>query len=242
MTPTFSILHATYKRPQKAVEAMRAWFEKSSGTHSIEYIFAANSDDPTLPDLKQALMDADIRTLDGSSPGHIVSDVFKGSAEAWDRAAKVSRGKILIQGQDDVEPPSNWDERLLDRVTQRVSGDGDPILQPFFIQVSDGYRTDELMCTAIMSRDYFYQKGEFLHAGYISVYSDDEFTIRAMADCAAGKVQRVDAKDIVFRHRHHYHDKSVPMDETYERENSIEAYSKGRELFLYRNNHLIFKK
>lgn len=242
MTPTFSLLHATYKRPAKAIEAMKSWFEKSSGTHAIEYIFAANSDDSTLPELRQGLLASDIRTLDGVSPGHLIVDAFKGSAAAWDRAAACSRGSIIIQAQDDVEPPSNWDERLLDRVAQRVSGDGDCMAQPFFIQVSDGYRTDNLMCTAIMSRAYYQMKGEFLHAGYISVYSDDDFTIRASSDLAAGRVQRVDATDIIFRHRHHYHDKTVPMDETYARENSIEAYSKGRELYLYRNSHLISNK
>ena len=236
MTPTFSILHATYGRPAKAVEAMRLWCSNAISPAYTEYIFACNSDDPTLPELRKLLEDMGNISIVQFARWDIIEGDFKGSAPAWDAAAKASTGAVLIQGQDDIEPPESWDILLCRRMDE-----GGPLIsaQPFFISVSDGYRKDELLCTAIMSRGYYAQKGEFLHAGYLSVFSDDEFSVRAYMDAADGRAEWINANNLTFLHRHHYHDQSVPMDETYQRENSAEAYAHGLRLFTERNTHQI---
>jgi len=224
MSATFSILHATYQRPHKAFAAMRMWFERAANPDAIEYIFALNHEDPTRPELMTLASSGDIR------PKFIVGADFKGSAPAWDAAAKASSGLVSIQAQDDVEPPHRWDLELYARM---------PLDEPAFLAVSDGYRKDKLCCTAIMTRARYEQCGEFLHAGYRSVFSDDDVTVRAYADAAAGKCSLIEARDLVFTHRHHYHDKTVPMDATYERENSAEAYAQGQALFMRRNAEIL---
>jgi hypothetical protein len=163
----------------------------------------------------------------------VVTDHFRGSAAAWDAAAKESTGDILIQGQDDIEPPKRWDESLCALLANEDYN------APTFIAVSDGYRKVELCCTAIMNRARYLQAGEFLHAGYLSVFSDDEVTIRAMADGQDGKCIFIKARDLVFRHEHAYHNMSVPIDDTYKKENSAEAYAKGAALFMKRNQSLV---
>lgn len=180
----------------------------------------------------------------------IVTGQFNGSAPAWDAAAKASSGLVLIQAQDDVEPPEGWDNSIWNAL-ERAPGtaflqfaEGPPVpysVEPAFIAVSDGFRKDKLCCTAIMNRARYEQCGEFLHPGYISVFSDDDVAIRAYADAAAGKCSLIEARDLVFLHRHHYHDKSVPMDATYERENSSKAYAHGQALFMKRNADLVAK-
>lgn len=228
-TPTFSLLHATYQRPEKAVAAMHMWFERATRPEAIEYIFACNEDDPSRALLNGEWMrNTQVRTVTGP---------FAGSAPAWDAAAKASTGLVLIQAQDDVEPPHNWDRELYARVMSIPS----LYDSPAFIAVSDGYRKDKLCCTAIMTRARYEQCGEFIHPGYISVFSDDDATIRAYADAAAGKCSLIEARYLVFLHRHHYHDKSVPMDATYERENSSKAYAHGQALFMKRNADLVAK-
>ena len=113
------------------------------------------------------------------------------------------------------------------------------LLAPLVIAVSDGYRKDALQTIAICNRARYEQVGEFIHAGYRSVFSDDDFTIRGLADSADGKCTLIDARDLTFTHRHHYHDKSVPWDPVYARGNSTEAYAQGQALFMKRNSHLV---
>lgn len=231
-TPLFSILHATFGRPQKAYEAMKRFRSRSSMAYCHEYIFAVNSDDLTVSVLR-ALLAKDDPIVQWARV-EVVEDHFKGSAPAWDAAAKASKGHILVQAQDDVEPPEEWDHLLIEKIMAEVP---EPKWQtvPFFIQIADGYRKDALMCTAICSRPYYELKGEFLHSGYLSVFSDDEFSVRAYCDAADRVCQWIEARDIVFKHEHCYHNPAVPSDSTYLRENSAEAYTHGQKLFLERN-------
>jgi hypothetical protein len=216
----------------KAIAAMRMWFSRANRPGDVEYIFACNRDDPergAIEDMVHAM---------GAGEMKIVVGDFHGSAAAWDAAAHASRGSMLIQAQDDVEPPEKWDTGLMYAIN--VSGHlFDWLKLPIFIAVSDGFRKDKLCCTAIMNRARYEQQGEFLHAGYLSVYSDDEVTLRAYADAAAGLCQLIEARDLVFLHRHHYHDKSVPLDDTYKKENSADAYAVGAALFTKRNEKAI---
>ncbi len=216
--------------------AMHMFCERALQPQGVEYIFALNSDDPT-SDQVMKLVEAEL--LHPSMPASRFAKVdfiqgnFHGSAPAWDAAAKVSTGAILVQGQDDVEPPEIWDTLLcqkFDKAPEAVH-----FSVPFFCAVSDGYRRDALCCTAIMSRGYYELEGCFLCPEYMSVFSDDEVTYRALRNARDDKATFIDAREIVFLHRHHYHDKSVPMDATYARENHVHAYAVGQKLFLDRN-------
>lgn len=216
--------------------AMHMFCDRAANPNGVEYIFALNADDPTA-DQVMKLVEAEL--LHPSMPASrfaridFVQGDFHGSAPAWDAAAKVSTGAILIQGQDDVEPPVAWDSLLLKRLSESSDAVHEGV--PFFVAVGDGYRKDALCCTAIMSRGYYDLEGHFLFPGYMSVYSDDEVTYRALRNARDDKSYFIEARDIVFLHRHHYHDKSVPMDATYARENHVHAYALGQKLFLERN-------
>lgn len=235
VTPTISVIHASRGRPEKAAAAIAMWRDRASNPKQVEYILSVDQDDSTRFDMQ----------LGDCSRGFgaflLVDNKNKGSAEAWDFGAKFSRGELLVQAQDDVEPPQNWDALLLLKLREQPYDGGPDGWKnlPAFIAVADGYRNVRLCCTAIMNRARYEQQGEFLHAGYKSVYSDDEVTVRAYADAANGKCTLIEARDLVFLHRHHYHDKSVPMDATYERENSAEAYALGSALFMQRNADLV---
>jgi len=231
-TPTWSILHATYGRPQKAVAAMRMWFERAARPDEVEYIFAVN-------EVEQPIISAVMASYGRAS--YVLGD-YAGSAPAWDAAAKASTGLVLIQASDDVEPPQDWDKLLWAQIAIFHWGDMMPSAinaKPWVMSVSDGYRKDHLQTIAICNRARYEQVGEFIHAGYRSVFSDDDFTIRAIADSADGKCTLINARDLTFTHRHHSHDKSVPWDPVYARGNSTEAYAQGQALFMKRNSHLV---
>lgn len=222
MKPLFSLLHATYGRPQKAIAAMHMAMMAADdpSPSNVEYIFATNDDDPT-----------HVEIHDQGSWG--VCGNFRGSAEAWDAAAGISMGQILIQMQDDLELPEGWDSVLIGKIIARAGMNWR--VDPLVVAVGDGYRKDALLCTAICNRARYEQTKEFLHPGYLSVFSDDEWTYRALRDERDGKCTIIRAPELTFRHRHHYHDKSVPDDATYRRENSAEAYRIGGALFAERN-------
>ncbi len=231
----FSLLHASYGRPEKAMAAMRMALERASQSDHVEYIFACNADDPSYAAFKDALALHFTKCASPAQWPKMVWGNFVGSASAWNAAANASTGEILIQMQDDLELPQDWDQLLMNAITNN-NGRGIPAkTSPLFVSVSDGYRKDALCCTAIMNRARYTQQGEFLHPGYISVFSDDDVTYRALRDARDEKCTFVNARDLTFLHRHHYHDKSVPMDATYERENSAEAYAAGGALFASRN-------
>lgn len=228
MTPIFSCLHATLGRPTKAAAAMRTWFDRAAHPELVEYIFACDSSDPTA----HALLDDTY--LDRLAGKHIEFVVdFGWSVPAWNAAAAKSTGRILIQAQDDVEPPEKWDVALMDAILKQAGGEGLNI--PTVVAVSDGYRHDRLLCTAICSRARYVQQGHFLSPAYMSVYSDGEFTLRAYLDAKAGTCKLVEARDLIFRHEHCYHNKTVPEDATYRHENSGYAYDIGISAFTKRN-------
>jgi hypothetical protein len=219
MNLTFSILHATRGRPEKAIAAMKMWEARAAAPSAVEYIFCVDEEDEhTRRNL-----------IFGPTKFHHAFVCFnegRGSAPAWNTAAKRSVGHILIQASDDIEPPESFDLQIMRRMD---------FYKPTVLAVSDGYRKDGLLVTAICNRSRYCQQGEFLHPGYTSVFSDDEFSWRAYRDSRDGNCNVINARDLVFKHEHHYHNKTVPFDATYERQNSPENYEQGRKLFFERN-------
>lgn len=228
-TPIFSILHATYGRPEKAVAAMRMWFERAERPEAVEYIFAVNQeDDATLDAIRY------LRENTASPQFKFVIGDFAGSAPAWDAAAKVSTGDVLIQASDDVEPPQRFDGLIKAKLAAF-----DWRRRPIFIATSDGFRKDSLCASAVMNRPYYKLAGHFIPPEYRSVHSDGEVTYRAIRNGRSGAAVFLSAKDIILFHRHHYHDKAVPWDATYARGNVPEVYDAGGRLLAERNPDIV---
>jgi len=227
-TPTFSLLHATYGRPVKAIAAMRMALERAAMPEGVEYIFAVNNDDESRHQLLGKWMGAPFRYVYGDFPG---------SAAAWDAAAKVSTGKILVQMSDDMELPDRWDHAILNAI-HGCAWSKDWEQQPFVIAVAEHYRHDDLLTMAICNRARYEQQGHFIYPGYTSMFSDDEFSCRAYADAADGLCVLIKAPQIVVRHENPYHT-GAPQDNTLLRQNSPEAYAQGQRLFVERNHQLL---
>src|SRR6201999_4037305 len=109
---------------------------------------------------------------------------------------EASTGDVLVQLSDDWTPTDGWDEEFVRRLRD--------VSQPAVLRPSDGHRRDDLLCMAILTRARFVQQGEFLHSGYLGVFSDDEFSFQAFLD---GVV--IDARDLVLTHHHPHYDASV---------------------------------
>lgn len=208
--PRLSLLHATRGRPAQARQCRQNWLDAAAKPARVEHIFAVDADDAE-----------SIRELADLNP-RIVEKKGGGCVAAWNIAASASNGDVLIQLSDDWSPVQNWDEEFVRRLRD--------VRQPGVLRVSDGRRTDDLLCMAICTRPWMAQQGELLHSGYVSLYSDDEFSFRAYQQ---GVV--IDARDIMLMHHHPNYDENIPLDETYVNQNSEERKQRGYDTFIQRN-------
>jgi len=138
-----------------------------------------------------------------------------GPVAAWNLAAKMSKGKVLVQMSDDFEAFPGWDKAILNAL-------GD-LSKPSVLAVSDGHRKDNLMCMAILTRKRYEDQGYLFHPEFFSMYSDNWFT-----DCAYHDDVVIDASDSITFLHHHPAFSAGEMDETYARSNSAENYKRGK--------------
>jgi hypothetical protein len=150
-------------------------------------------------------------------PSVFMRDGEGGPVAAWNAAAKVSKGDILIQLSDDWKPFKGWDTAIIEAI-----GDA---RKPAVLAINDGFRNDDLLCMAIMTRVRYNEQGCMFHPDFFSVYSDDWFSHCAFRD---GVV--IDVRDrITFEHLHPAFGKAE-MDATYSRGNCEAAYQRGKQV------------
>ena len=203
--PVISLLHATRGRPKIAADARRQWLNRATHPDRVEHLFAFDfNDEQSMP---LAVYRHVIQTGNGASVG------------AWNLAAAASCGDILIQINDDFEPPMGWDVMI----EQAFAGKH---ADPAALKVSDGHRTDDLLCIAVINRARYQQQGFFLHPRFKSVFSDDFHSWSAYKD---GIV--IDANHIVIEHHHPFFNEGKGWDEVYAIHNSPERYAEGAAIF-----------
>ncbi len=211
---TFSIIHATLGRATQALDIRKLWLSRADKPSQVEYLFGLHAFDAE-----------SITAL--SHHRHSLTELT-GAGPNLQACAAISTGKVLVQAQDDIIPPIGWDTSLLAKLPDLDA--------EAFVCVSDGFRTDWIRVTSIMTRAYMERKARgdcdgcgFGHPGYFSMYWDTENSYRATRDgvCANGT-------DLVF-----YHDHPVftdrPLDATYLLENEPIHYTEGKALFEKRN-------
>jgi hypothetical protein len=194
-----SLLHATRGRAGKAWRCKNDWLRMADTPDAIEHIFGLDADDPEAMPLMVTR--------------HCLVRGNGGPVDAWNECAKHSRGEVLLQLSDDWEPFQGWDTAIL-----QALGDTS---KPAVLAISDGHRTDDLLCMAILTRARYEDQGYLFHPEFTSMFSDNHFTDRAYAD---GVV--IEAKDIVIEHMHPAFGKGE-MDETYARSNAPANYEAG---------------
>jgi hypothetical protein len=204
-----SLLHATRWRPVQALATRSLWLERASDPESIEHLFAFDEDDPeSQEELKKH--------------SHVLVRPGGTCVAAWNEAAAKCRGEVLVQLSDDWVPPDHWDRKILQRL-------GD-LNQEKVLAISDGHRTDCLLCMAILTRKRYQSQEWMFCPEYSALFSDNEFSYRAYSDHVV-----VDAKDLVFEHRHPIYHPQVAVDKTYSHQNDPVRARIDRETFSRRN-------
>jgi len=203
--PVISLLHATRGRASQAIRTRSEWLRNADNPEAIEHIFAVDLDDE-YAEVFQRFKTVFMQSGQG------------GCVAAWNSAAIHSTGDVLVQLSDDWKPFKGWDTAILSAIgnTEKES----------VLAVSDGYRKDNLLCMAILTRSRYKSQGYLFHPEFFSMFSDNWFSFNAFND---GVV--IDASDsITFEHVHPAFGKAE-MDETYLRSNSEHNYKTGEEIF-----------
>jgi len=148
----------------------------------------------------------------------------RGSTTAWNAAAAMSTGPILIMVADDLRPPPHWDTELLKIIP-------DPTAE-FVIEVSSAKLPDSahLMVAYLLSRKRYEALGYVINPEYIGIYADNEFGDHARQD---GVV--IDGRRLKFEHFHPYYGNGLfPRDAVYDSGNTHEAVVQGLALYTKR--------
>jgi len=201
--PRISLIHATRGRPHQASLARKLWLDMAEKPEQVEHVFAIDGDDRE----SQAL----------TRMHHVIVPPGGGCVRAWNVGAFASGAGVIVQVSDDWTPPPLWDKLILERI-----GDQN---KKSVLAVSDGHRTDKLICLAICTAPYWKEDCFFFHPWFKSVYSDNWFT-----DLAYSRGAVIEARDLVFEHSHPAFG-TATMDRTYEQQNSPERYKEGLELY-----------
>ena len=201
--PTIALIHATRGRPVQASACRKTWLDLAENPERIEHIFCIDEDDAESFPLRR------MHSITVPAGG--------GCVAAWNAGAAMTCAPIIVQLSDDWMPTPGWDRTIIDRI-------GDTT-QESVLAISDGVRTDRLLCMAICTRAYWAKDFFLFHPDFTGVYSDNYFT-----DVAYGRGAVIDARDIEFRHMHPMAG-TAAVDETYKRQNNSEAYEAGKETY-----------
>jgi hypothetical protein len=200
------LAHATYNRPHKCIQTRAKWLNFATHPERVIHVFGIEE------------TDTDTEVTTRGMARVIVNQ--RANVPAFNGACEHPEAKdcqILLQLSDDTDCFPGWDVALEERLD---------VSKPQVLRTSDGCRDDWLMSMPVLTRKRYEQQGGWmLHPSYKGMYSDTDFSVRAMYD---GVI--VDARDLVFQHLHPMFGHGV-ADHTYAHNNDMERYRTGFETF-----------
>lgn len=171
----FSIIHASYGRPDMAGETSRSWARSCSNIYDYEYFISVDKSDAKLSEY-----------LAKGERGVIINKTNT-SVAAINNAAKKCTGDIIIVISDDFEPIENWDLEIL-----KIGGDK----KDWILKTQDGIQ-NWIITLPIMDRAYYNRFGYIYNPEYKHMFCDTEIT--CVADLTGRKIE----SNLVFKHNHY---------------------------------------
>jgi hypothetical protein len=160
---------------------MRLWLRHATHPEDIQYILGVEAGWNFKPDYECPPAEIAYST----KPRCLVNNA--------NNAAKLARGKLLVNVSDDFFPCAGWDTMLLDAVADSKYDWS----SEFVIHTDDGSPNHDLMTLPICSMPRYKRLGYFLYPEYDGMYSDSEFGEHAREDNCV-----IDAKHILLKHFH----------------------------------------
>lgn len=192
--PEISLIHTT-ARPERCDKVAECWYLRADHPGQVEHVITYDRTTfEYLPNLYGF----------GESRSHPQDDTptpTKVSPVAgWNKAARLSTGKVLVLVSDDYFPPLHWDTLILGELKPFIDANASAVLwvrNVAYIPQNIITLWHHLICHPIMTRAYYERLGYFFAPWYFGRGVDNEFTDVAIRDKAI-----VDARDrISFVHQ-----------------------------------------
>ncbi|MFN8642716.1 MAG: hypothetical protein U0802_14070 [Candidatus Binatia bacterium] len=197
----FGLLHPSRGRPDLAAQAIAEWTAKRSGEHPVDHVLSIDADDDVVG----------YRRVAEATGVRLVVNPNRSIVDAANAAARASTGDLLIVVSDDFGCPDGWDRALAEVVGER---------RDVAVLVHDEI-DGRILTLPIIGRALYEELGYVYHPAYFSMFVDEDLTCTA---AAMGRL--VDARHLVFPHRHYSVGRSA-LDATYARQNSHAAWWHG---------------
>lgn len=153
MTPKISVIHPSRNRPFEAFLAYNSWLSKAD--NKFEYILSLDNSESEIKQYKS-----------WATPCDVIQSNNKTAIEAINKAAKISKGKIIIVISDDFDCPEHWDTLLLEALKDKSD---------FVVKTQDGIQKT-LITLPIMDRMFYNRFGYIYQPDYIHMGCDVELT------------------------------------------------------------------
>jgi O-methyltransferase len=230
--PLFSILHPS-ARPDKWRAVYDDWMSKCVDPSQVEYILCADNR-WGFDAADQSLVDGFYGNPNAERFQTVWNTGRRCYVDAANTAAKVATGKILIVIADDQFACERWDRELSNApngvslsVSHRANaGEG------FVVEVSTGTPNEHergIFVMPIVSRARYERLGYLFYPEYESMYADNDLCAHAMQDWCV-----INARHLMFPHRHPIADPQVQWDDAYNEQNRPESYFLGSRIFSER--------
>jgi hypothetical protein len=215
MVLSFSLIHPSRSRPEKAREIYNYWMSKASGENKIEHILSLDFSDP----LNEHYGMVDGKYIPFGDNSKSIIDHNSCVVEATNQAAKMATGDVLIYLSDDFKCPDNWDRLIAERML---------IGHPTLLKVNDCLQQFEVavLTIPIMNRSLYEKLGYFWHPSYRSMFVDED-----LYWTCKNNIWMVSAPELQFPHEHCSIGKAE-RDETYIR--SEANWDHGKAIFAER--------
>lgn len=222
----FSILHPS-ARPDKWRAVYDDWMKRCGDPSKVEYILCAD---------ERWGFDGRAPKIQGHAPFENLRVVWNNGrrcyVDAVNTAAKAATGQILIVIADDQFACEEWDKQLtsvLQEFEWAHSQTLASVPSEFVMEVSTGTPGEHergIFVMPIVSRARYERLGYLFCPEYESMYADNDLCSHARQD---GVV--IDARKLMFPHRHYLFTPEVEADEAYREQNRREAFKIGARIF-----------
>lgn len=210
-----TLLHPSRSRPLKSFNNAKEWIQKAGC--EVELIVSLDKSDPAL-DLY--FNEYNKNSILWRNEGVLFVNENSSVVEATNRAAKESKGDILVYLSDDFKCPDNWGKLVLKEFENEN--------RPLIIKVDDCLQrfVVAVLTIPIMNRQLYERLGYFWHPSYRSMFVDEDLYWTAQK---LGAVKY--CKHLKFPHEHPANGKA-PDDETYRA--SALNWNQGKAMFTHR--------
>ncbi len=181
-----SVVLPSRARVSQAERTLDEWRAASSGRYPCEYVISVDQDDADVPAYRE---------LAERVGAKLTVYANRSMVSAANRGFATAAGDLLVLASDDFGCPQHWDAALVAAAEGRDRA---------AILVADGV-FNRLMTLPVLTRDYYASLGFVYHPSYQSMHADDDLTEVAKRDGVL-----VDARHLLFPHRHHSVGLSMP--------------------------------